>query len=211
MAESQQIQQALEAFVGKWKPIIIYHLITGGTKRYSELQKLIPDINKRMLTLRLRELESDNIITRKVYQEIPPKVEYSITEYGYSLKPILILMNEWGKEHVDIEDMGFPHEDNPENVCLALTTINMIVGKWKPMIMYELLQHKRRFSELQKLIPSINKRMLTMHLRDLKTEGIIHREVYKQVPPKVEYSITGYGETLRPIIDNLIRWGKNHQ
>lgn len=208
MEENQNIEHALKVFAEKWKPIIIYHLINGGTKRYSELQKLIPEINKRMLTLRLRALESDNIITRKVYEQVPPKVEYSITEYGYSLKPILVLMNQWGNGHINKEDMGFPHEDNPENVCSALTTINTIVGKWKIVIINKLLHDKMRFSELQKLIPNINKRMLTMQLRDLETEDIIHREVYQQVPPKVEYSITEYGETLKPILDNLIRWEK---
>ena len=89
------------------------------------------------------------------------------------------------------------HEGNPENVFLALITINMII--------FGLLNQKRRFSELQKLIPSINKRMLTMLLRDLETEGIIDREVYQQVPPKVEYSITAYGKTLKPVLENIIR------
>ncbi|HFK1812580.1 TPA: winged helix-turn-helix transcriptional regulator [Bacillus cereus] len=206
MKENQPTELGLKVFEEKWNPIIIYHLIHKGTKRYSELQKLIPAINKRMLTLRLKELKSGNIIARKVYGQVPPKVEYSITEYGYSLKPILVLMNQWGNEHINKEKMGFPHEDNPENVCSALTTINILAGKWKVTIINKLFYDKLRFYELQKLIPNINKRMLTIHLRDLEAEGIILRKVYQQVPPKVEYSITEYGETLKPILCMLNNW-----
>ncbi|WP_035445278.1 winged helix-turn-helix transcriptional regulator [Bacillus sp. UNC41MFS5] len=209
--EYKELQSTLEAFVGKWKPIIIYHLLKEGTKRYSELQKLIPEINKRMLTLRLRELEADKIIKRKVYQEVPPKVEYSITEYGKSLEPVLSSMNNWGKDHITSEDNKIiSTEDNPENVCQALTTINLIVGKWKPIIITELLENEKRFSELQRNIPSINKRMLTNDLRELEQEGIINREVYQQVPPKVVYSITEYGKTLEAILLQLNSWGREH-
>ncbi|MEH7590384.1 winged helix-turn-helix transcriptional regulator [Priestia megaterium] len=210
MKEYQQLHLALGSFVKKWKPIIIYHLMHSGTKRYSELQKLIPDVNKRMLTLSLRELEADQIISRKVYQVVPPKVEYSITEYGKSLANILSLMNDWGKEHILEEEGGHATEDNPENVCQALTTINMIVGKWKPIIIMELIEGKRRFSELQKNIPHINKRMLTNHLRDLESEGIIHRQVYQEIPPKVVYSITEYGKSLEPILKQLNIWSEKH-
>lgn len=209
--EYKELQRTLEAFVGKWKPIIIYHLLYGGTKRYSELQKLIPEINKRMLTLRLRELEADNIITRKVYEEVPPKVEYSITEYGRSLEPVLSQMSNWGKNHISSEENRvITTEDNPENVCQALTTINMIVGKWKPIIIIELLEGEKRFSELQKRIPSINKRMLTNHLRELEQEGIVNRKVHQQVPPKVVYSVTDYGKSLEAIMVQLGDWGREH-
>nr|WP_231507665.1 helix-turn-helix domain-containing protein [Bacillus sp. UNC41MFS5] len=101
-------------------------------------------------------------------------------------------------------------EDNPENVCQALTTINLIVGKWKPIIITELLENEKRFSELQRNIPSINKRMLTNDLRELEQEGIINREVYQQVPPKVVYSITEYGKTLEAILLQLNSWGREH-
>jgi DNA-binding HxlR family transcriptional regulator len=65
-------------------------------KRFSELKRLIPSITQRMLTLQLRELEKDNIISRKIYPEIPPKVEYSLTKLGMTLKPILLQLREWG-------------------------------------------------------------------------------------------------------------------
>jgi DNA-binding HxlR family transcriptional regulator len=83
---------------GKWKPMILFFL-EGGTRRFSELQRLIPGMTRKMLTQHLRELERDGIILRKVYPQVPPKVEYSLTKHGQSLKPILKLMSAWGTKH----------------------------------------------------------------------------------------------------------------
>src|SRR5271170_3942868 len=83
---------------GKWKPLIIFHL-EKGTHRFSELQRLIPSTTKKMLTKHLRELERDEIIARAVFAEVPPRVEYSLTRHGQSLRPILKLMSAWGKRH----------------------------------------------------------------------------------------------------------------
>jgi len=83
---------------GKWKPLILFYL-EGGTRRFSALQRLIPGMTKKMLTQHLRELERDEIIRRKVYAEVPPRVEYSLTKHGESLKPILKLMSAWGIRH----------------------------------------------------------------------------------------------------------------
>ena len=83
---------------GKWKPLILFYL-EGGTKRFGELRRLIPGMTKKMLTQHLRDLERDEIIHRKVYAVVPPKVEYSLTKHGESLKPILKLMSAWGTKH----------------------------------------------------------------------------------------------------------------
>jgi DNA-binding HxlR family transcriptional regulator len=83
---------------GKWKPLILFHL-QDKTRRFGELQKLIPETTKKMLTQRLRELERDGIIRRKIYAQVPPRVEYSLTRHGQSLRPILELMSAWGKKH----------------------------------------------------------------------------------------------------------------
>jgi len=83
---------------GKWKPLILFYL-EGNTRRFGELRKMIPGMTKKMLTQNLRELEQDRIIHRKVYAVVPPKVEYSLTRHGESLKPILKLMSEWGARH----------------------------------------------------------------------------------------------------------------
>lgn len=86
---------------GKWKPIIVWHLGTKGTKRFSELKKLLPNITQKMLTQQLRELENDGLVERKVYPQVPPKVEYSLTDLGESLMPILKSMCDWGEVYYE--------------------------------------------------------------------------------------------------------------
>ena len=83
---------------GKWKAPLLFYL-EGRTRRFCELQRLIPGLTKKMLTQHLRELERDGIVNRKVFAEVPPHVEYSLTRHGESLKPILKLMSAWGKRH----------------------------------------------------------------------------------------------------------------
>ena len=94
-----RVADALSILVGKWKPIILLHLLKNGTQRFSELKRRMPGITQKMLTNQLRELENEDIIQRVVYPQVPPKVEYSITEYGRSLEPILHAMHEWGTKH----------------------------------------------------------------------------------------------------------------
>jgi DNA-binding HxlR family transcriptional regulator len=89
----------LSIISGKWKLPIMWHLGKEGTKRYGELKSLIPGITQRMLVSQLRELEEDLIVQRKVYPVVPPKVEYSLTDKGESLMPILESMYEWGKSY----------------------------------------------------------------------------------------------------------------
>ncbi len=84
---------------GKWKPIILY-LITKGANRFGILQRGIVGISKQMLTKQLRELEADGILSRKIFAEIPPRVEYSLTELGHSLLPIIASMRAWGEENM---------------------------------------------------------------------------------------------------------------
>lgn len=90
---------AIDLIGGKWKPLIIWHLGTKGTRRFNELKKLLPKATQKMLTQQLRELESDNLVNRKVYPEVPPKVEYSLTDLGESLMPILNSMCKWGNNY----------------------------------------------------------------------------------------------------------------
>lgn len=94
------VEMTLDVIGGKWKGVILYHLL-GGTKRFNELRRLLPGVTQRMLTLQLRELEEDGLVTRKVYAEVPPRVEYSLTEFGTSLKPLLLMMKEWGQQFSD--------------------------------------------------------------------------------------------------------------
>ena len=88
----------MEIIGGKWKGVILYHLLER-TYRFGELKRVMPGITQRMLTKQLRELETDGIIHRKVYAEVPPKVEYSLTAVGESLRDVMMLMRDWGRKH----------------------------------------------------------------------------------------------------------------
>jgi DNA-binding HxlR family transcriptional regulator len=95
------IQESLNIIVGKWKPIILLHLQLEGTQRFSDLKRQIPGITQKMLTAQLRELEEEDLIQRMVYPEVPPRVEYTITEHGKTLEFILRQLNEWGIQHME--------------------------------------------------------------------------------------------------------------
>ncbi|WP_169082905.1 winged helix-turn-helix transcriptional regulator [Paenibacillus sp. PL91] len=93
------VEATLEVIGGKWKCVILCHL-THGTKRTSDLKRLMPNITQKMLTQQLRELEDDGIINRIVYNQVPPKVEYQLSEYGQSLQSILDSLCSWGENHI---------------------------------------------------------------------------------------------------------------
>lgn len=94
---------------GKWKPIILYHLGDGAILRFGELKKKMHSITQKMLTRQLRELEADGVVHRKVYPEVPPKVEYSLTELGKTLTPLMKQLCAWGKEYEKLmTDQGDP-------------------------------------------------------------------------------------------------------
>lgn len=108
-------EMTLDIMGGKWKPIILYYINHNGVARHSDLKRFIPSINERMLTRQLRELENDMLITRKVYPVVPPKVEYSLTESGKSLIPILTSLIEWGKNYAHSMDYKNFKMDIPED------------------------------------------------------------------------------------------------
>ena len=93
------VEATLDVIGGKWKSIILCHL-GGGAMRTSELRRAIPNVSQRVLTKQLRELERDKIIKRKVYGQVLPEVEYSLTEEGRSLRQILVAMSDWGNKRV---------------------------------------------------------------------------------------------------------------
>lgn len=95
--------------------------------------------------------------------------------------------------------------------CPFELTIELIGGKWKGLILWGLHEKKvLRNGEMLRLIPKITQKMLTQQLRDLEKNGLIRREIYEQVPPKVEYSLTPHGEALRPILDMMHSWGMEY-
>nr|WP_157244221.1 helix-turn-helix domain-containing protein [Paenibacillus elgii] len=95
--------------------------------------------------------------------------------------------------------------------CPVETTLDVIGGKWKGIILYQLLDGTKRFNEFRRLNPGITQFMLTLQLRELERDGIIHREIYKEVPPRVEYSLTDFGRTLEPVIMSMKAWGESYK
>jgi len=91
------------------------------------------------------------------------------------------------------------------------TTLNVIGGKWKPLILWHLDQNVLRFNELHRRITLITQKMLTQQLRELESDGLIKRKIYPEIPPKVEYSMTEYGRTLQPVLASMHFWGEKHQ
>jgi DNA-binding HxlR family transcriptional regulator len=93
------VSATLKVIGGKWKPLILY-FVSVDVNRFGQLQRMMPGCSKRMMTTQLRELEADGIINRKVYAEVPPKVEYSLTDKGESLRPLFSMLSKWGVENI---------------------------------------------------------------------------------------------------------------
>jgi DNA-binding HxlR family transcriptional regulator len=92
------VEVTLDVIGGKWKGMVLYRLLEG-TARFNELRRILPGITQRVLTTQLRELERDGVISRKVYPEVPPRVEYRLTEFGRGLAPLFTLMERWGRQY----------------------------------------------------------------------------------------------------------------
>lgn len=92
------VEDVLRLLEGRWKLLILFHLFDGKVQRYSDLERLIPGISQKMLAQQLRRLESDGIVSRKVYPEVPPKVEYRLTQWGQALCPALDAMLQWAEQ-----------------------------------------------------------------------------------------------------------------
>ena len=95
---------ALSIIGGRWKSNILWRLIENGKLRYSELRRQIPDVSERMLVAQLRELESDQLVNRIVYPEVPPRVEYELTELGFTLRPMLQSISDWGEQYREVTE-----------------------------------------------------------------------------------------------------------
>jgi len=96
--EDCPVHRAMKFIGGKWKPIILFYL-KDGTIRSADLARQIPEVSGKVLTSQLRELERDGIIARRIYPSVPPKVEYSMTPLGESIRPVLKALAEWGRAH----------------------------------------------------------------------------------------------------------------
>ena len=95
--------------------------------------------------------------------------------------------------------------------CPVETTLTLIGDKWKVLILRDLLPGKKRFGELKKSIGSVSQKVLTAQLRDMEESGLVNRKVYAEVPPRVEYSLTELGQSLKPILDAMWNWGEGYK
>jgi DNA-binding HxlR family transcriptional regulator len=94
------IDAALDVVSGKWKGLVLWELHAHGTRRFAELRRALPGVSEKMLTQHLRQMEEDGLLHRKVYPEVPPKVEYSLTEAGAALNQALLPLGEWGRDRI---------------------------------------------------------------------------------------------------------------
>lgn len=94
--------------------------------------------------------------------------------------------------------------------CPVTRTLEVMGGKWKPILLFYLAEQPRRSGELARLIPQASTKMLTQQLRELERDRIVHREVFHEVPPRVEYSLTSLGQSLKPIMDAMCAWGRTN-
>ncbi len=98
-AEGCPVEAALDLIGGKWKGVILYHLFKDAVLRFGELKRRLPSVTQRMLTKQLRELEDAGVVSRHVYAEVPPKVEYRLTDFGVSLKGVVQALEKWGNQY----------------------------------------------------------------------------------------------------------------
>ncbi|RUR39106.1 winged helix-turn-helix transcriptional regulator [Vreelandella populi] len=111
---ASDVENILKMLEGRWKLIILFHLFDGNVQRYSDFEKLIPGISQKMLAQQLRQLEADGIVARKVYPQVPPKVEYRLTEWGQMLCPALDALLKWAEQK---DDFASPAQQNDQDVA----------------------------------------------------------------------------------------------
>lgn len=101
-------------------------------------------------------------------------------------------------------------EEQNDYRCGVEITLNLVGGKWKGLILWHLCQKTLRFSQLRRRITGVTQKMLTQQLRELERDGLVHRKVYPEVPPKVEYSLTRKGRSLEPLLEMMCKWGQGY-
>ena len=108
-------------------------------------------------------------------------------------------------------DMSEAKKKDQLPACPVETTLTLIGDKWKVLILRDLMPGTKRFGELRKSVGDVSQKVLAAQLRDMEKSGLVHREVYAEVPPRVEYTLTAAGESLRPVLEALAAWGEGYQ
>jgi DNA-binding HxlR family transcriptional regulator len=173
----------------------IWYYLLGGCKRFGELQRLLPEASRQMLTIQLRELEQIGVVHRKVYMQRSPKVEYSLTESARSIEPLLHQIHEWGEWYQAETGTEF-------NWSLSMG------GRWRFWIWYHLLSGNKRFCDLQRLLPRASRQTLSIQLRALEQMGVLQRVAASKRAPKGEYALTELGRQVGPLMRQMYAWGR---
>lgn len=108
-------------------------------------------------------------------------------------------------------DMSETKKKDQLPACPVETTLTLIGDKWKVLILRDLMPGTKRFGELRKSVGDVSQKVLAAQLRDMEKSGLVHREVYAEVPPRVEYSLTPLGRSLKPILDSMWAWGEGYK
>lgn len=204
------IFNAMKRVSSKWTTQIVYTIIENKILRFKELEKKIEGINTKILINELKSLENHGIINRKVYAEVPSRVEYSLTKKGTDLTQLYNEIILFGNKNssVPVEDEAI---NKIEIIKRQLTfAMELITSKWSAPIIYSLFEKKRRFKDLERYIEGISTRMLVKELQHLEKREIVSRTSYPEVPPRVEYALTDKGKSLYKIFNELITFAKKY-
>jgi DNA-binding HxlR family transcriptional regulator len=174
---------------------ICYHLLSG-TKRFGELQRLMPRASRQMLTRQLRELEQVGIVRRQIFDQAPPKVEYSLTDVGWQAEELMYQFDAWAQWCATT--MGLEYDE----------WLRIQSGVWLVWIWYLLLSGAKRYSDLRRLLPQANDQILAARLREMEKLGVIHRVPLQDGTARAAYSLTAMGRTSEPILRARYAWGR---
>jgi DNA-binding HxlR family transcriptional regulator len=202
------IFNAMKRVSSKWTTQIVFAIIENKVMRFKELEKKVEGINTKILINELKALEIHGIINRKVYAEVPSRVEYSLTKKGEDLKPLYDEIISFGKEYSNVQN------DNEEisgqlNQYLSYG-MGAITSKWSAPIVYSLFNKIRRFKDLERFIDGISTRMLVKELQKFEDSGVIIRTSFPEVPPRVEYELSPKGKSLHKVYKELILYTKKY-
>jgi DNA-binding HxlR family transcriptional regulator len=206
----QFIFNAMKRISSKWTTQIVYAIMKNKILRFKELEKKVEGINTKILINELKSLECHGIINRKVFAEVPSRVEYSLTKKGKDLTQLYSEIILFGKKHSNLS-IEVDAVEKTDVIKQQLSfAMELVASKWSIPIVYSLLEKERRFKTLERYIEGISTRMLVKELLHLEEKKIISRTSYPEVPPRVEYALTDKGKSLYKVFGELIAYAKKY-
>jgi DNA-binding HxlR family transcriptional regulator len=180
---------------GMLQTYIWFHLLTGP-RRFGEVQRLIPQASRQMLTTQLRDLERLGAVHREVFAELPPRVEYSLTDLGQTSGLAVRQFVAWGEWFC--EQMGLDFDE----------WLVRMGTRWKTWIWFQLFSGPQRFGALQQALPGISRQSLALELRELQGMRALERRIAADDPTRVEYALTDPAQRSEPILRQMYTWGR---